>query len=214
MAQAAGIHILSNRKAKILTALKASLHDAEKIAEIKGESLSADQQIKGDSFREIYDECSKAFGDSLFCNIAIVLYDDYVSQLYEDCDPEYIEKQAASYSEIFDKPVLFSVLLDNDAVIFGIASDGKVRTRRICGEYLDEYDLQDEKINMDYLTRIFNTSNLTDLNVCENVEDMLFALEEDYGICADITPLSIPLFEDKYKLLEKSSSFCVYSDVE
>lgn len=214
MAQAAGIHILSDRKAKILTALKASLHDAERIAEIKGEDVSADKQIKGDTFKEIYDECSKAFGDSLFCNVAIVLYDDYISQLYEDCDPEYIQKQAESYSKIFDKPVLFSVLLDSDAVIFGVATDGILRTRRVCGEYLDEYDLQDEKINMDYLTRIFNAPNLTDLNECGSVEDMLFALEEDYGICADITPLSIPLFEDKYKLLEKSSSFCVYSDVE
>ena len=214
MAATAGIHILSDRKAKILTALKASLRNAEKASEVSDERSSAEKQIQGDSFREVYDECEKSFGDSLFCNVAIVLYDDYVSQLYEDCEPSYIEQQAQSYSEIFAKPVLFSIILDSDAIVFGLATDGKVRTRRITGEYLDEYELCDEKINMDYLTRIFNATNLCDLNECENVEDMLFALEEDYGICADISPLSIPLFEDKYKLLEKSESFCVYSDLE
>ena len=212
MSNSAGIHILTDRKAKILTAIKASLRDSEKLSDMKNEN--AGNQISGDTFREIFDECEKSFGDSLFRNVAVVLYDDYVSQLYEECDPEYIEKQAQSYSEIFDKPVLYSILLDNDAMIFGVAMDGKLCTRRVTGEYLDEFDLEDEKINMDYLSRIFNATNLSDLNECETVGDMLFEISQDYGICADITPLSITLFDDKYKLLEESASFCVYSDIE
>ncbi len=214
MSASAGIHILTDRKAKILTAIKASLRDAEKLSQNDQTTDEAGKAILGDSFREIYDECEKSFGDSLFRNVALVLYDDYVSQLYEDCDPEYIEKQAQSYSEIFDKPVLYSVILDNDAMIFGVALGGKLCTRRVTGEYLDEYELEDEKINMDYLSRIFNDGKLSDLNRYENVGDMLFALSEDYGICADITPLSITLFDDKYKLLEENASFCVYSDLD
>ena len=214
MSASAGIHILTDRKAKILTAIKASLHDAEKLAGNRGDKVASKDQISGDTFHEIYDECEKSFGESLFRNVAVVLYDDYISQLYEDCEPEYIEKQAQSYSEIFDKPVLYSVLLDNDAIIFGVALGGKIATRLVTGEYLDEYDLCDEKINMDYLSRIFNATNLSDLNDCDNVGDVLFALDEDYGICADVTPLSITLFDDKYKLLEESESFCVYSDIE
>lgn len=212
MSMSAGIHILTDRKAKILTAIKASLRDAAKASDIENENVG--KQISGDTFREIYDECEKTFGDSLFRNVAVVLYDDYVSQLYEDCEYEYIEKQAQSYSEIFDKPVLYSILIDNDAMIFGVAMSGKLCTRRVVGEYLDEYDLEDEKINMDYLSRIFNATNLTNLNECENVGDMLFELSQDYGICADITPLSITLFDDKYKLLEENTIFCVYSDIE
>ncbi len=214
MSMSAGIHILTDRKAKILTAIKASLRDAEKLSRNDESKEDAGKAIVGDSFREIYDECEKTFGDSLFRNVAVVLYDDYVSQLYEDCEYEYIEKQAQSYSEVFAKPVLYSVILDNDAMIFGVALDGKLCTRRVTGEYLDEYELADEKINMDYLTRIFNDTRLTDLNECENVGDMLFALSEDFGICADITPLSITLFDEKYKLLEESASFCVYSELD
>lgn len=214
MSASAGIHILTDRKAKILTAIKASLRDAEALLQDDTPKDGAGKQITGDSFREIYDECEKSFGDSLFRNVAIVLYADYVSQLYEDCDPEYIEKQAQSYSEIFDKPVLYTVIIDDDTMIFGVALGGKLATRRVTGEYLDEYELAEEKINMDYLSRIFNDTKLCDLNEYDNVGDMLFALSEDYGICADITPLSITLFDDKYKLLEESASFCVYSDLD
>lgn len=216
MSTVAGIHILTDRKAKIMTLIKASMRDAENAARIK-RSLDEEAEIgeiKGEEFNKIYEEVSSSFGDALSQDKAIVLFDDYVSVLFEDCEVQEIQERAASYSEVFEKPCVFCVLVDSDALIFGIAANGKVCTRRVLGEYLDEYSLEEEKINMDYFRRYFNSSNLTDLNLCDNVSDVLFAIEEDYGIVGDISPLTVSLFDDKFKLLEKSETFCVWTTLE
>lgn len=215
MSTVAGIHILTDRKAKIMTLIKASMRDAENMARVK-RALDGDnaKSISGDEFGKIYKEVSDTFGDSLVQDTAIVLFDDYVSVLFEDCDAEEIQQKAVSYSEVFEKVCIFCILVDSDAVIFGVASNGKLCTRLVTGEYLDELDLEHEEINMDYLKRYFNADNLTDLNSCDNISDILFAIEEDYGISADISPLTISLFDDKYKLLEKSETFCVWSTLD
>lgn len=210
MAAIAGIHIFSERKAKILTSLKAALHDIEAQNEAET-SLFSKQQITGDVFNSDLCEVEKLIGDNLYQSIAIVLYDDYISILFEDADYEETANRAVHYSETFEKPVFFTMLSDSDTVIFGAADRGKLVTKRAVGNELYEYDLEEESINMDYLSFIFNAKNLTDLNGCKNASDIIFALEEDYGIYTDISPLSIPLFEDKYKLIEQSKTFSVYS---
>lgn len=217
MSTVAGIHILTDRKAKIMTLIKASLRDAENMAKakkaLKGED-DATGTISGEQFNKVYGEIAQSFGDSLVQDTAIVLYDDYVSVLFEDIEADEVIEKAVSYSEVFDKPCVFCVLLDSDALVFGIAAGGKLCTKLVMGEYLDEYDLTAESINMDHFKRYFNAANLSDLNECDNVSDALFAIEEDYGICADVSPLTISLFDDKYKLLEKSETFCVWSTLE
>ena len=214
MSTVAGIHILTDRKAKIMTLIKASMRDAENAVRIKNAldgKNDGDFSIKGDKFNEVYNEVSQSFGESLSQDKAIVLFDDYVSVLFEDCEVDEIQERAASYSEVFEKPCVFCICLDSDALVFGICANGKLCTRRVMGEYLDEYSLSDEKINMDHFKRYFNSSNLQDLNLCDNVSDALFAIEEDYGIAADMSPLTVSLFDDKFKLLEKSETFCVWS---
>lgn len=217
MSIVAGIHILTDRKAKIMTLIKASMRDAENAVRIKNALDGKEDNkiaIKGEKFNEVYDEVSESFGDSLVQDKAIVLFDDYVSVLFEDCEIDDVQQKAVSYSEVFEKPCIFCVCIDSDAMIFGICANGKLCTRRVLGEYLDDYSLSAEKVNMDYFKRYFNSQNLTDLNLCDNVSDALFAIEEDYGISADMSPLTVSLFDDKYKLLEKSETFCVWSTLE
>ena len=215
MSTVAGIHILTDRKAKIMTLIKASMRDAENMARAK-RAFDGDnaKSISGDEFGKIYKEVSESFGDSLVQDTAIVLFDDYVSVLFEDCEVEEIQQKAISYSEVFEKVCIFCVLVDSDALVFGVAANGKLCTRLVTGEYLDELELEPEEINMDYLKRYFNAENLTNLNTSDNISDTLFAIEEDYGISADISPLTVSLFDDKYKLLEKSETFCVWSTLD
>ncbi|MBR5527634.1 MAG: hypothetical protein IKV97_01430 [Clostridia bacterium] len=210
MTCSAGIHILTDRKAKILNALKSSLHDAERLSELS-EIKNAGEQISNDSFKKQFDEINESFGDAFSQNTAIVLYDDYISLVYEEADLDTILNQAMQYSEIFGRPVFFTATPDSDTVLFGAAKDGKLQTKLYFGEYLDEFGLDPERINMDLLSYIFNSRNLTDLNECVSASDVIYALEEDYGIFAELSPLSMPLFDDKYKVLEKSTTFSVYS---
>lgn len=211
MTSSAGIFILSDRKAKILTALKASLHAAEQASDAAQQDTDdIAGQITSEIFRDQYNEIESIIGDTFGIDTAIVLYDDYVAILYEDADYDTIIAQAVQYSEVFGKPAFFTLTPDSDTIIFGAADGGKIRARLVLSEYPDEYDIEPEKINMDYLSFIFNAKNLTDLNDCNSAQDVIYALEEDYGIFADITPTTVPLF-DTYKLLEKSKTFSVYS---
>lgn len=214
MAVTAGIYILTEKKAKILTALKASLRDAESVSINKDEEINGDI-VKDGIFKEEYKEYTDNFGNNFSNETAVVVYDDYVSVLFEDCDPGEAEENAVRYSDIFGKTVLYFINIDNDAIVFGAADGGRIKTRLAYGEYLDEYGIKPEKINMDYLAFIYNAGNLTDLNRCaeasDGISDIVYALEEDYGIYAEVSPLTISLFKDKYKLLEKSRSFSVYS---
>lgn len=210
MSAIAGIHIFAERKAKILTSLKAALHDAEFQNDYEAKTVSK-EQITGEVYNSDLSEVEKLIGDNLYQSIAIVLYDDYISILFEDAEYEETLARAATYSETFEKPVFFTLMPDSDTVIFGAADRGKVVTQCALGDELYEYDIENKKINMDYMSFIFNTKNLTDLNTCDSASDIVYALDEDYGICADISPLSIPLFGDKYKLLEQSKTFSVYS---
>lgn len=217
----AGIYILTDKKAKILTALKASMRGAEAAFPDKNsENENAATQIKGSEFAKLYDECKNIYGSSVPADVAIVLFDDYVAVLIEACDPASVEKQALEYSEVFEKPVLFTVVSDSedaDALIFGAAENGKLKTRLIYGNYCEEYELPPENINMDYMAKLFNADYLTDLNrlaenpdAADGVSDLTYALDEDYGIRANLSPISIPLY-DEYKALEQNGIFCVYT---
>lgn len=206
MAAIGGIHILTDKKAKILTALKASLRACEPVISPEA-AKKAKETITGDGFDSLYDTC----GDDLCQDMAILLTDDYVSVCYEDIALETLEQNAAGYSEVFEKPAVYTLLLDEDVLVLGVYDGGKRRTRLIVGEYAGEYGLDAETINMDELARLYHASNLNDLNEAEQISDLIDSLHEDYGINPELSPLSLPLFFDEFKLLEKSESFSVYS---
>lgn len=208
MAGIGSIHILTDKKAKVLTAIKASLRAYESVIS-PDEAKKVGSLIDGEVFETVYNACA----DELSQDIAVYLSDDYVSVCYEDITPEEIEQNALGFCEAFDKPVLYTLILDEDIVLVGVYYNGKRRTRLVLGEGCEEYDLTEEKINMDELSHLFNAHNLTDLNDCGDVSDVCCSLNEDYGINPELSPLSLPLYSDEYKLLEKSKTFSVYSSL-
>ncbi len=208
MAVVGSIHILTDRKAKVLTALKASLRAYESVIS-PDDAKKVGSLIDGEVFETVYNACA----DELSQDIAIYLSDDYVSVCYEDIELSELEKNAAGFCEAFEKPTLYVAIIDEDSAVFGVCRNGKLRTRLTLGEYLDELDLAEEKINMDELAHVFNAHNLTDLNECRDVAELCYALDEDYGINPELSPLSLPLYSDEYKLLEKSKTFSVYSSL-
>lgn len=212
MPSISGIHIFTDRKAKILNTIKASLRDAASATDdVLKEGVSASEQIKEGAFSREHSLLRDAAGDALYQDTAIVLSDDYLSLIHEDKELCDIENTAAKYSELFEKPVFYTYIADDELIVFGACDRGKPVTRRIAGFCEDE--LCEENINMDYLYFIFNSHNLCDLNKEKDISDIIYAIEEDYGILAELSPLSLPFFDDKFKVLEKSSSFSVYSAI-
>ncbi len=209
MSVISGIHIFTDKKAKVLINLKASLRGQTSV--ISDETAKkAKELLSGEGLSELLEN----YSDSMTQECAIVLFDDYVSAYFEEKQPQEIAAFAASCSESFAKPVVFTVNIDNEVMIVGIANEGVVRSRLVFGENAEEYDLSSERINMDYLMFIFNSRTLSDLNECRSCEDIAFCLEEDYGIMSELSPMSMILFEDKYKLLERNEFFSVYSTLE
>lgn len=208
MSAIGGIHIISDKKAKILTTLKASLRAYEPTVSPET-AKTVGKSIDGESFEAIYLSCA----DELSQDMAIVLSDDYVSVYYEDTENDELEKNARGYSEIFEKQVLAVQIIDGDVLTLSVYDCGKRRTRLVFGEYCEDYDLEREEINMDELARIYNSRSLSNLNDCRDISELCYALDEDYGINAELSPLSLPLYSDEWKLLEKSSSFSVYSSL-
>lgn len=205
-----GIHIFTDRKAKILNTIKASLRDAQAAQE---ETYSKDTiKIEEGAFSREHSLMRDAAGQALYQDTAIVLSDDYLSLFYEDRELDYIEKAAANYSALFEKPVFYTYIEDESLIVFGACDRGKTVTRRVTGVF-DESELCEENINMDYLVFIFNSRNLCDLNKYNSASDIIYALEEDYGISTELSPFVIPFFDDRYKLLEKSAGFSVYSAI-
>ena len=208
MAGIGSIHILTDKKARVLTALKASLRAYESVISAS-DAKKVGNLIDGEVFETVYNACA----DELSQDIAIYLSDDYVSICYEDIEFQDLEKNAVGFCEAFEKPVLYTLILDDDVIVVGVCRNGKTVTKLVLGEFCDEYDLAEEKINMDELAHIFNAHNLSDLNECGDVSDVCYALNEDYGIDAELSPLSLPLYSDEYKLLEKNKTFSVYSSL-
>lgn len=208
MASIGGIHIITDRKAKILTAIKASLRAYEPTISPEA-AKAAGKRIEGENFEAVYLSCAQELSQ----DIAVVLSDDYVSVCYEDIEPDALEQNALGYAKVFEKPVVATQILDDDVITVAVYDGGKRRTRLVFGEYAEEYGLTEEKINMDELTRLFHTHRPEDLNECRDVSNVCFAMSEDYGIDPNLSPLSLPLCSDEWKLLEKSNSFSVYSSL-
>lgn len=212
MATISGIHIFADRKAKILNTIKASMRDALAVNDADSIAGSCSTQIEEGAFSKEHSEMRKAAGDALYQDTAIVLSDDYLSILSEDRELDEIENEAANYSALFEKPVFYTHIEDDNLIVFGACDRGKPVTRRITGD-LDGTGFGEEKINMDYLYFIFNSKRLCDLNNENEISDMIYTLEEDYGILAELSPFSLALFDDRYKVLEKSTGFSVYSAI-
>lgn len=208
MATVGSIHILTDKKAKVLTAIKASLRAYESVISPE-DAKKVGRLIDGEVFETVYNACA----DELSQDIAVYLSADYVSVCYEDIELSELEENAKGFCEAFEKAVLYTAIIDEDTAVFGVCYGGKIRTRLILGDDCTEYDLSAEKINMDELSRVFNAHNLTDLNDCRDVSELCYALDEDYGIDPSLSPLSLPLYSDEYKLLEKSKTFSVYSSL-
>ena len=202
----AGIHLLTEKKARVLTAITSSLRDSAPI-------LTTDEAEKARDLLndKRYSEQFNHFSDSLTHEIAVLLTDDYLSVLYEDIEPETLEETAAAYSERFSLPCLFVGSIDEENLLFGIAYDGKVQTRRILGDMWEDYGLSEEEINMDHLARTFRDPRLSDLNDITDAEDMSYALEEDYGIDTSLSPAVLPIFDDRYRCMEQNDIFAVYA---
>ena len=210
MSVIAGIHIFTDRKAKILTSLKAALHQAEELCE-KENPHTAGEMINDSVFKSDFNELEGIIGNAFYNELAIVLFDYYISILFEDAEADEKREKAEQYSETFEKPVFITLMCDSESIVFGAADRGKTVTMLSMGEDFDDPGIESGKINMDYFSFIFIDKNLTDLNRLDSAADIVYALEEDYGIFADLSPVSIPLFVEKYKLLEESKSFSVYS---
>lgn len=208
MAAIGGIHIITDRKAKILTAIKASLRAYESTVSPEA-AKAAGKQIEGESFEAVYLSCAQELSQ----DIAIVLSDEYVSVCYEDIDTDELEKNALGYCAVFEKPVIVTQILDDDVMVIAVYDGGKRRTRLVFGEYAEDYGLTEKAINMDELSRLFRSHHPEDLNDCHDISELCYAMSEDYGIDPNLSPLSLPLYSDEWKLLEKSESFSVYSSL-
>ena len=90
MAVVGSIHILTDRKAKVLTALKASLRAYESVIS-PDDAKKVGSLIDGEVFETVYNACA----DELSQDIAIYLSDDYVSVCYEDIELSELEKAFA-----------------------------------------------------------------------------------------------------------------------